>query len=459
MKRPYLYTFLSLLCLFTFHTSWAYERHASPAIHFAPSFAALFERPQHYQQHYYVDINAPAQGTGSKTKPFNNLKHALSHARPGSYFHILPGRYKGVGVLQNIQGLADAPIAIVGEGEVIIDAQHDGSGLALVDARYVLIDGLTIMHTGIHGLSLDDGGDYRTPGGHVVIRNLHFKQIGQGKNHDCLKMSGIDHFYIYHNQFEGCNRGEGIDMVGCHHGVITGNLFQDMPGTAVQTKGGSRHILIQGNHFKNIAKHAINAGGSTGLDYFRPAKTDYEAKEIFIHANFIERSGLAAVGFYACHQCTFSHNTLIEPQLHIIHFMSFKSQRHNVNSQFINNAIHYKQRDMNNRGFIKFDPALPPTMQFTFANNYWHMLDIDIFKRFFIITAPLQETNAIYSVIPLLDQHYRPISKERLLADNMQAHFKPKYDFDGQPYKLPLNIGALVAPEAEIDLLNSNNKM
>src|SRR5690606_31676453 len=102
-----------------------------------------------------------------------------------------------------------------------------GSALHLADPRYVVIEGLTIRNTVPHGMNIDDGGSFDTPAGPVVLRNLTFERIGDGGNHDCLKLSGVTDFHVEGSHFSGCNQGEGIDMVGCHRGVITGNTFAD----------------------------------------------------------------------------------------------------------------------------------------------------------------------------------------------------------------------------------------
>lgn len=45
-----------------------------------------------------------------------------------------------------------------------------------------------------------------------VLRNVAFRDIGSGGNNDCLKRWC---------EFQECNHGEAIGMVGCHDGVIT----------------------------------------------------------------------------------------------------------------------------------------------------------------------------------------------------------------------------------------------
>jgi hypothetical protein len=215
-------------------------------------FPRPFDIGAKYSRDVHVDGKASPGGDGSATAPFRTIAEALSIAQPGTRVLVAGGRYGPVGSVRNLQGTADAPIALVGAGGVVIDTDGEGSGLHLADPQYLVIENIAIRNAFPHGISIDDGGSYSSPAHHVVLRGLSFSRIGNGGNNDCLKMSGVDDFYVEDSRFAGCNQGEGIDMVGCHRGTITGNTFADMPGTAVQTKGGSADVLIHGNRFVRI---------------------------------------------------------------------------------------------------------------------------------------------------------------------------------------------------------------
>ncbi|MBK7842678.1 MAG: hypothetical protein IPJ71_03125 [Bdellovibrionales bacterium] len=133
-----------------------------------------------------------------------------------------------------------------------------------------MIENLIIQNSPIHGMDIDDGGSYSTPGEYLVLREIDFRNIGSGNNNDCLKMSGINRFHIEGGPFENCNMGEAIDMVGCHDSTVTGNLFRNIPQHAVQAKGGSENVLVHGNIFPDIVGHALNFGGSTDPTLIRP---------------------------------------------------------------------------------------------------------------------------------------------------------------------------------------------
>ena len=54
-------------------------------------------------------------------------------------------------------------------------------------------------------------------------------ETGPKGNHDALKMSGVDHFTVRKCHFEAWG-GSGIDMVGCHHGVVEDCTFVGREG-------------------------------------------------------------------------------------------------------------------------------------------------------------------------------------------------------------------------------------
>ena len=231
----------------------------------ADNFPQPFDVGAQYLEDIFVapaPTGSDSSGDGSSSAPFATIDHALSLAGVGSRIRVQAGTYGAIGTASNIQGTEAYPIAIVADGDVIIDAGASGSGMRISNASYIVIEGLTFQNTSVHGLNIDDGGDYSTPTHHVVLRNVSFRDIGSGNNNDCLKMSGVDDFYITGCEFQECDRGEAIDMVGCHDGVITGNYVHDVVQNGVQTKGGSADVLIHGNRFEDIPQRAINAGGA-----------------------------------------------------------------------------------------------------------------------------------------------------------------------------------------------------
>lgn len=164
-----------------------------------------------------------------------------------------------------------APIVIVSETQHGAIFEGGVEAIHLIDCSHLVLDGFRIRQQTGNGINIDDGGDYSTPAHHIQVRNCLFEDIDNvGGNNDFLKLSGLDSFYVQNCAFYNGAAGSGIDMVGCHYGIIENCYFEDaLPG--IQAKGGSRFVTIRRNVFNDIDQRAINIGGSTGLEFFEAA--------------------------------------------------------------------------------------------------------------------------------------------------------------------------------------------
>jgi len=172
-------------------------------------FPQPFDTGARYVREIFVDASAQPGGDGSRKAPLRDIAVALGQATPGTRVRTAAGTYGAVGSIASLHGTARAPIARVGDGEVVIDAAGKAAGMHLADPRYVVIEGLAIRNAVPHGLNIDDGGSYDSPASHIVLRDVPFRRIGDGGNNDCLKMSGVEHFYVERSRFAGCNQGSG----------------------------------------------------------------------------------------------------------------------------------------------------------------------------------------------------------------------------------------------------------
>jgi PKD repeat protein len=416
---------------------------------------AAFPQPFDLDAQYLVDIFvAPYPtgnddtGDGSAAAPFASIAHALMlyKTQAGTRINVRSGTYGAIGHIANIQGTSLNPVAIVADGEVIIDAAESGNGMHISDARYLVIEGLTFQNTGVHGLSIDDYGDYSTPTQFVLLRNAHFRDIGSGGNNDCLKMSGVDNFYITGSEFEECNAGEAIDMVGCHQGVITGNYFHNVAHNGVQTKGGSADVLIHGNRFEDIPWRAVNAGGSTESAYFRPLNASYEGARIQIVANTFLRTGSAPVAFVGCDNCVFANNTIINPRSYIAGIQEENADRFaGHHGFFINNLIVFNTSDMDIWSYVNVGPGTQPDT-FTFGWNLWFALDDAGFDGPPYLGGVPSETNSVIQKDPLLtnttDGDYHIAHGSPAQGAGRHVPSGAPADYDLKPFETPPSIGA-----------------
>ncbi len=410
----------------------------------ATGFPQAFDLNITYQNEAFVSSTAAAGGDGSQSLPYNNIRDALLNAMPGTRINIAAGNYAPIGTFTNLHGTDQAPIALVANGVVTIDGNNSEMALHLIDARYLVIDGLTIQNTFPHGINIDDGGDYVTPSEYIVLRNIHIRNVGNGSNNDCLKLSGVDNFYIESSEFENCNAGEAIDMVGSHDGIITGNYFHDMPVNAMNTKGGTANILIHGNRFVDIGQRAINAGGSTGTPYFRPLNATYEGSQIQIIANIFIRPGSAPVAFVGCDTCVFANNTVIEPQQYIARILEENTSRTaGINGYYINNIIVFNTSQVST--FVNVGADTNPAT-FTFGSNLWYAMDNNNFSGPSYGGGIPPESNPIVQQNPNLGVDYRIPASSPAVGQGRDVPRGLVGDYDRGAYNTPPSIGAFEAP-------------
>ena len=308
-----------------------------------------------------------------------SFKDAVARAKPGTRIELAPGEYGNGHLFQNLHGTADAPIVIAAA-----DPEHPptftggGQGLHLSDPAYVELHHLHLSGASGNGLNIDDGGTFDTPAHHVTLRGLIVTDIGPAGNHDGIKLSGLDDFVVEDCLLERWGEGgSGIDMVGCHRGEITSCVFRhgDQTGSnSIQAKGGTRDLRVHRNRFERGGSRAVNIGGSTGLQFFRPRPEGFEARDILVeHNTFIGSS--APVAFVGVDGATFRFNTIYRPTRWVLRILQettgpdFVPSRNGI---FTDNIIAFRADDLSTT--VNIGPNTAPET-FRFARNFWYAID------------------------------------------------------------------------------------
>jgi len=163
---------------------------------------------------------------------FATLSQAASSLNPGDRVVILNQVFSnGTQYLANINGLPNQPITIVAETNQGPVFRGGSEAIHLSNCNHIIIDGLIFEQQTDNAVNIDDGADYATPSTNITVRNCIFRDIGANGNHDFLKMSGVDDFLVTNCSFtngDNSGLGSGLDMVGCHQGIIQ-DCFFDAP--------------------------------------------------------------------------------------------------------------------------------------------------------------------------------------------------------------------------------------
>lgn len=409
---------------------------------------APFDVDAIYSTVLHVDPDGDDAGDGTETAPLATLEEALSRASAGTRVLMHAGTYVGSTWAEGLEGTASEPIAVVGEGEVVLDADGAAEVLHIAEARYLVLEHLTLENASVNGLNIDDGGSYDTPAEHVVLRDLTVRAVGTGGNNDCIKLSGVDRFFLLGSDISGCDAGDAVDMVGCHDGVIAANRIHDTPGSGgIQAKGGSSGTLVHGNRFEDVGGRSINAGGSTGLEFFRPLDAPFEAAALRVVANVFVRSGDTPIAFVGCDGCVFANNTIVDPQARVARILQETVDARFVPSRaglFVNNVVVFQTSVVNNPDrFVNVGPDTAPET-FVFGHNLWYATDDAGFAGPTLPDPIAPETGSVVADPGFLDPgagDYRIPATSPAVGAGRQAENAPG-DFTGRCWGEPPAIGA-----------------
>lgn len=374
------------------------------------------------------DVSATVQ-----VKTRDELQQAVSAARPGTKIVIAPGIYDGGLSFAGMEGTKDRPIILAAADPAQPPVIQGGNScLRLSDPAYVELHNLVLAKGRENGLNIDDGGSIETPAHHIVLRGLAVRDIGSDRNHDGIKLSGLDDFRIEKCVVERWGKqGSGIDMVGCHRGVISHSTFREgdkVDANGVQMKGGSSDVTVRRCRFENAGGRAVNLGGNTGLPYFRPRPQGYEAKDLVVEdCTFI--GSMAPLAFVGVDGAMVRHNTFYRPARWLMRILQENQDPKFApcrNGAFTNNIIAFQSDELVSA--VNVGPKTA-TETFQFANNFWYCIGAPDRTRS-AVKLPTAESKGVYGQ----DPGFRDAAGGdlQLIADSPARHFGPRIAEDAR---------------------------
>ena len=339
-----------------------------------------------------------------------SLIRALQGAKAGDVISIASGNYAGGISVSGISGTEQAPVRLTAadpKNPPVIDG--GASGLQLSGCSYVEVSHLTFTNAEANGLNVDDGTQGTGTKG-IVLRDLTVIGRGSEGNRDGIKLSGLDNFKVERCRVEAWgSSGSGIDMVGCHDGLVKQCVFErDEAGYAkalmsngVQMKGGSARVTVQRCRFVRSGGRGINLGGSTGAAYLRPANTRAEAQDLVVEDCYFEGL-MAPVAFVGVDGAIVRHNTIVSPGKWIIRILQenratgFAPSR---NGSFTDNIVVYQSGSIGEA--VNIGEGTEPA-SFAFARNVWFSQDRPSASQR-QIRLPVPEENGTHGTDPKVD--------------------------------------------------------
>lgn len=323
------------------------------------------------------------------------LRSALPKLAEGDTLKIGPGEYPGG---HQVSGIAKLTVTALDQENPPVFV---GGGNAWQFSR---CPDLSVSHLNTrgqtsNGINLDDGGDREHPADGITLAHLEIRDIGPQGNHDGIKGSGLVNLTIRDCLIEGWG-GQGIDLVGCHRSLITGCRFVGKEGfsasAGVQFKGGCSEIVVEKCEFKNAGERPLNLGGSTGLAYFRPPGTKYEAAKLIARENVIE-GGLCAAAFVGVDGAEFTNNTILSPGRWIFRVLQETTEPGFVpcrNVRVSGNRIVFRRAEI--RVDVNVGGGTAPET-FVFEGNQWFAEDRPEASK---PQLPVEEKGGVYGTDP-----------------------------------------------------------
>ena len=324
---------------------------------------------------------------------------------PGATLLIAPGNYKGDLSLHEPRGTEGKPITIAAadpKRPPVISG--GGACFYVVNPRDLELRDLVLEGASGNAINVDDGGSLKLTATGVTLRNLVVRDMPARGNNDGIKLSGLKDFLI-----ENCTvsnwgaAGSAIDMVGCHDGRIVGCTFRrdDVDdANGVQAKGGSADVLIERCRFENAGQRAINLGGSTGLEFFRPRtpRPTHEAKDLTVrHCTF--SGSLAPVAFVGVDGAVVEDCVIYRPRRWVARVLQENTDASMVPCRggvFRRNVVVFRSDELNTAVNVG-DATSPQT--FAFEGNWWYCLDAPARSR---PQLPTPERGGVYGRDPQL---------------------------------------------------------
>lgn len=381
-------------------------------------------------------------GTG---QPYPTLSAAVGAVQAGDTILIHAGTYAGGLYFANLQGNAAQWITIRNAPGDEVVFEGGNNAIQLTDPAYLHLRGLIFQHQTGNGVNIDDGGTYDSPAHHLLIEDCTFRDMAASGNNDQLKLSGLDYFTIRNCTFQnGAAGGSGVDMVGCHHGVIERNYFENQGSNAIQCKGGSEWVRIEGNFFRDCGQRTLNLGGSTGLQFFRPDTAHFEAANLQVFSNIIVGSW-APVAWVGSVGVVVANNTIYQPENWVLRILQETVDPDRFlecgDNSFINNIV-YLGDNLNTE--VNVGPNTAPET-FLFSNNLWFNADDTNWNG---PNLPVAETGGLLNADPLFADAANydfSIPANSPAAGSGVAVAGVALDFFGQTFANPPSIGAAEA--------------
>ncbi len=260
-----------------------------------------------------------------QVQPGQSLRDAVMRARPGDRVLVHAGTYAGGGWIGPIHGTPDAWITVLAvDGPRTAVIQGGAEALRIGDASsYLVFDGFEVRGSSNNAIHIDGLSH------HITLRNLYAHDAGL--DGDVLKVNQCHDVTVETSEFarpgrravnEGNPYQECLDFLDVDNTVWRGNFVHDAGSMLAFVKGGSRHVVIDGNLFADARAGAsdpmVGLGGSSDLALLQGEQ--YEAFDVVFRNNVLAHGPTGALAVYDCSGCYVADNLFVDNDRVLVEF-------------------------------------------------------------------------------------------------------------------------------------------
>jgi hypothetical protein len=155
-------------------------------------------------------------------------------------------------------------------------------------------------------------------------------------------------------------------------------------------------VVVADCRFEEAGERAVNIGGSTGLEFFRPAGAKYEAKDVTVEGcTFI--GSAAAVAFVGVDGSVARGNVIYRPRrwaFRILQENTGAGMAPSRNGRFERNIVAFRSDEMTVA--VNVGPGTAPET-FNVSRNAWYCMDDPDRSR---VELPMAESEELYGINP-----------------------------------------------------------
>ena len=245
------------------------------------------------QKYIWVSPTGSDTNSGSEASPLKTIQAAVDKASAGTAIMVTAGVYRESVELPHVaKSTPEAPIWLMSadgpQMAKIMPPSSTQSAIYGYGTDNYVVQGFEI-EGGFRGIRFArQGEDWANPSENILIVD----NVIHGTSEDGIKISQADNVQVIGNTVYDVAQ-EGIDFVCVLDAVVAYNEVSNAKSTAagIVAKSGSTNIAIHHNYVHDIPNgDGISIGGQgTGSGSWRPGYTDWQAKNVVVSDNYVER--------------------------------------------------------------------------------------------------------------------------------------------------------------------------